>query len=214
MIADLLFMMFAGILLLASLGVITARNPMYCVLFLMLCFINAAGLFLLVGAEFLALLLVMVYVGAVAVMFLFVVMTINVDFAKMREGYASYMPVGLLVGLVLMVELGMATFSGLFTGSAQLPLATLPVEAGTQNIVSLGNVLFTNYFLPFQMAGLILLIAMVGAIVLAHRRRNDVQRQNVAKQVGRKREEALKIVKVKSGKGATEHFVGRTADDS
>lgn len=200
MIADLLFMMFASVLLMAATGVILARNPMYCVLFLIVCFFNSAGLFLLLGAEFLGLLLVMVYVGAVAVMFLFVLMTINVDFCELKEGFANYLPSGVLIGGVLLAEVLMAAWGGLFASDKFVASSTLPMVEGEQNIVTLGSVLFTNYALPFQASALILLTAMVGAIVLTHRRRS-VKRQNIFDQISRKREDALEIVKIKPGQG-------------
>ena len=158
MIADLLFLMFAFFLLLAAGGVVVAKNPMLCVLFLVGCFVNAAGLFIMLGAEFLGLLLVMVYVGAVAVMFLFVIMTINIDFAKLKEGFAPYLPVGILVGALLAVELGLAVFGGIFADSGKLPIALQVGEAADENIMQLGKILFTNYALPFQMAGILSLI--------------------------------------------------------
>lgn len=207
MIADLLFLLFAGILLLAGMGVIMAKNPMYCVLFLILAFFNAAGLFLLLGAEFLALLLIMVYVGAVAVMFLFVIMTIDIDFAVLKDGFATYLPVGALVAGLLLVEALMAAWGGAFGGSK---LASLPMQPGVENIRQLGDVLFTVYAYPFLLAGMILLVAMVGAIVLTHRRRPDVQRQNIAKQINRTREESFENVKIKPGAKAKGNiFVGK-----
>ena len=199
MFADLVFFMFAGILLLAALGVVFARNPMSCVMLLILCFLNAAGLFILAGAEFLGLLTVMVYVGAVAVMFLFVLMTIDIDFAVLKEGFAGYMPVGLLVGGILMLELVMAATTGGCSGNT-LATATMP-QGSESNIKALGQILFTDYLLPFQMAGLILLVAMIGAIVLTHRRVGGVKRQNIHEQVTRRREDSVQLVKVKSGQG-------------
>lgn len=199
MLPDLLFFMFASVLLLGGVGVVAARNPMYCVLCLILSFVNAAGLFMLLGAEFLSLLIIMVYVGAIAVMFLFVVMTVDIDFAVLKEGFASYLPVGLLMALVLALELGAAAWAGLFTGFSST--ASLPVDTSVTNIEAIGMVLFTNYILPFQGAALILLIAMVGAIVLAHRTRDGVKRQDITKQLQRGRKEGLVMTSPKSGAG-------------
>lgn len=202
MFADLVFYMFATILLLSAAVVISARNPMYCVMALIMCFLNASGLFILMGAEFLGLLMVMVYVGAVAVLFLFVLMTIDIDFAVLKEGFASYLPVGLLMGVVLMVELVIATSAGLFWGGRVDAVASTFAAGGDENILALGKILFTNFFLPFQMAGMLLLVAMVGAIVLTHRKRDDVRRQDISKQIARRREDAVKLVKVRPGQGA------------
>jgi NADH-quinone oxidoreductase subunit J len=200
MVADLLFYMFAFWLCIAALGVITAKNPMHCVLFLIFAFFNAAGLFVLLGAEFLGLLLIMVYVGAVAVMFLFVIMTININFAVLKEGFTPYLPVAALVSAVLLIEVIMAASSGLFNGGINIGV---PAEEGVDNIVLLGQVLFTNYLLPFQMAGLILLIAMIGAIVLTHRKRENVKKQNIPEQISRPIEDCIEIVKVRTGKGVS-----------
>lgn len=192
MIADLLFFLFATVLLIAATGVIAAKNPMYCVLFLILAFFNAAGLFLLLGAEFIALLMVMVYVGAVAVMFLFVIMTIDIDFAVLKEGTTNYLPVGVLVGGLLLGEILLAAFSGAF-GGKQI------VYSDVQNIEQIGLVLFTDYAYPFLMSGMILLVAMVGAIVLTHRKLSDAKRQDIAAQIGKKRSDSFENVKIKSG---------------
>ncbi|MBI1362587.1 MAG: NADH-quinone oxidoreductase subunit J [Proteobacteria bacterium] len=199
--ADLVFYMFAAMLLGSAMGVIFAKNPMHCVLLLILTFFNAAGLFILLGAEFIGLLLVMVYVGAIAVMFLFVLMTIDIDFAVLKEGFASYLPSGLIVGAVLMAELVIAGQAGLFSGARISTLTAMPAPDGVENIRALGQVLFTHYLFPFQVAALILLVAMIGAIVLTHRRREGVRRQNVMAQIARTREDSLSIVKVKPGQG-------------
>ena len=202
MFPDLLFYIFAAVMMIAALGVVFARNPIFSVLFLILTFFNASGLFLLLGAEFLGLLLILVYVGAVAVMFLFVLMTIDIDFDVLREGYASYVPVGVLVTGVLIIELILAANSGLFKGVNVLHhQASVPIPEQTQNIVGIGEVLFTDYLLPFQLAGFILLVAMVGAIVLTHRQRSGVRRQDITEQVLLKPEDAIEIKKVKPGQG-------------
>lgn len=200
MVADLLFYLFAGVILLGAAGVITARNPMHCVLFMVLAFFNAAGLFLLLGAEFLGLLMVMVYVGAIAMLFLFVIMTININQAVQREGFIKELPLGLIVGAVLAVEMVLAVSGGLFGGMNHLTEASM-VMGDAQNIVQLGNVLFTNYFYPFLTVSLILLIAMVGAIVLTHRKRPDAKRQDIGKQIARTREEAVTLTTPESGRG-------------
>ena len=206
MLGDLLFLMFGGILILSALGVVAARNPMYCVLFMILAFFNSAGLFLLLGAEFIGLLMVMVYVGAIAVMFLFVLMTINIDFAVLKKTHASYLPLGLLVGFILLVEIGMSAWGGLFAVQKDV-LPSLPMPEDVENITSLGQVLFTNYVYPFQVAAMILLVAMIGAIVLTHRSRGGVKKQDVSEQVNRKREDSMTIVKIKSGAaGTTKYF--------
>lgn len=199
MIADILFLMFAGVLLLGACGVVMAKNPMYCVLFMILCFFNASGIFILLGAEFLGLLLIMVYVGAIAVMFLFVLMTIDIDFAILKQGFATYLPIGVLIAGTLLAELIVATQSGLFSPTVVTP--QLPLNTDVTNTETLGNILFTNYLLPFQGAGMILLIAMVGAIVLAHRQREGVRRQDVNKQIARTVEDSLALTQPSVGKG-------------
>ena len=203
MLPDLLFYIFSAVMLFAAVGVVFARNPIFSVLFLILAFFNAAGLFLLLGAEFLALLLVLVYVGAVAVMFLFVLMTIDVDFEVLREGLTAYVPIGALVAGILVIELVLAAQSGLFSGltNTAAHAAVMPIPQDTQNIVAIGEVLFTDYLLPFQLAGLILLVAMIGAIVLTHRRREGVRRQDITEQVLRRPEDAVENKKVKPGQG-------------
>jgi NADH-quinone oxidoreductase subunit J len=199
MLADILFYLFAFGLLLGAGAVITARNPMYGVLGLIFTFLNAAGLFLLFYAEFLGLLIVMIYVGAIAVMFLFVLMTIDIDFAELREGFAPYLPAGLIVAAALAGELLVAASLGMFDNVGTG--AGTPLNAPT-NIEQLGNVLFTDYALPFQAAGMILLTAMVGAIVLTHRRRGDVKRQDISAQLARSSKDGLVITKPVSGQGA------------
>lgn len=199
MLADLIFYIFAVVLLASGLGVVLARNPIFSVLFLVLCFFNCAGLFVLMGAEFLGLLLVLVYVGAIAVMFLFVLMTIDIDFAMLKEGFANYLPVGLLTGALMVTELVLAGQAGLFT--TEMANQAMPVAQDAQNIVAIGQVLFTDYLAPFQLAGLVLLTAMVGAITLTFRRRDGVRRQNISKQVLTRREDAVEMKKVKPGEG-------------
>lgn len=199
-IQALAFYLFAGILLISSLMVITARNPVHSVLFLILSFFNAAGLFILLGAEFIALLLVIVYVGAVAVLFLFVVMMLDIDFANLRKGAMQYVPVGLAIGAVLMVEL----FFLFTTWPEGFKAITDPLikYSNVTNTEALGQILYTKYVFAFQIAGLILFVAMIGAIVLTHRVRPGVRKQNIAKQHARRPEDAMEIKKVTTGTGA------------
>lgn len=205
MIPDLLFLLFSAGILAGAALVAVGRNPMVGILGMLLAFLNASGLFILLGAEFLGLLIIMVYVGAVAIMFLFVLMTIDIDFSALREGWANYLPVGVLtVG-------GLATLLVLAVQGTPLNLGT-PVVASEapQNIIALGQVLFTQYAVPFQIAGLLLLVAMVGAIGLTHRPRHDIKRQDVGQQVNRKRGDAMVLTKPATGKGAhPDHWVGK-----
>ena len=197
MLPDLLFALFAfGILAGAGL-IIGARNPMLGMLGMLVTFLNAAGLFILFGAEFLGLLLIMVYLGAIAVMFLFVLMTIDQEFFQLKEKPKAYLPLGLLTVGVLAAEFILAANYGLFSTN----ITMLPSGDQPQNIVQIGNVMFTTYVLPFQLAGLVLLTAMVGAIVLTHRPRAGVRRQNITKQVLRTKEEGLTLTKPKTGQG-------------
>ena len=198
-IAAAFFYLFSVILIVSGVMVISVRNPVHAVLFLILAFFNAAGLFVLLGAEFLAMILVIVYVGAVAVLFLFVVMMLDVDFAALRGGYARYLPVGVAVGLVLLFELILIVGGWTFAPNAFTPAGATPSDA--TNTEAIGRVLYTQYVYFFQIAGLILLIAMIGAIVLTLRSRETVKRQSVPRQVARRREEAIETVRVETGKG-------------
>ncbi|WP_038034346.1 NADH-quinone oxidoreductase subunit J [Thermopetrobacter sp. TC1] len=200
MIATVFFYMFAVFLLGSALLVITVRNPVHAVLFLILAFFNAAGLFLIAGAEFLAMNLIIVYVGAVMVLFLFIVMTLDVDFAELRAGMAEYLPVGLFVGLVLVVELIMV-FSAWALAPEAMKLRMAPMPKDVTNTEALGRVIYTDYVLYFQLAGVILLVAMIGAIVLSLHHRKDVRRQNIADQVSRRRNEQVALVDVEPGQG-------------
>ena len=196
------FYLFAGIAVASAFMVIASRNPVHSVLFLILAFFNGAGLFILLGAEFLAMLLVVVYVGAVMVLFLFVVMMLDVDFVEMRQGFLQYMPVGGLVGAILLVELllvvGAWVISPDVIGQTAAPAPT-PEDAS--NIAALGELIYTHYFYLFQAAGLVLLVAMIGAIVLTLRHKEGVKRQDISAQVGRTREASIEVRKVESGKG-------------
>ncbi|MEP1930720.1 MAG: NADH-quinone oxidoreductase subunit J [Roseibium sp.] len=198
----LFFYLFAGVTLASGFMVIAARNPVTSVLFLILAFVNCAGLFVLLGAEYLALLLVVVYVGAVAVLFLFVVMMLDVDFVELRQGFLQYLPIGSLVGIILLVELLMGLGAWVIVpeilnhGAEPMPALT-----DVPNIQALGSVLYTKYIFYFQVAGLVLLVAMIGAIVLTLRHKPNVKRQDISTQVGRTREDSVEVVKVETGKG-------------
>ncbi|MES2729665.1 MAG: NADH-quinone oxidoreductase subunit J [Pseudomonadota bacterium] len=199
MIAAFTFYMFATILTLSALMVITARNPVHSVLFLILAFFNAAGLFILLGAEFVAMILVIVYVGAVAVLFLFVVMMLDINFAELRKGALGYTPLGLILGAVLLSEL--VVLYGAWQAPA-LP-ASMPMAENVTNTAQIGLVLYTHYALAFQASGLILLVAMIGAIVLTLRERSGVRRQKVDAQVARTIDESMSVRQVPTGKGVS-----------
>ena len=195
MIEALFFYMFSAVMLGAGLMVVVSRNPVFSVLFPILAFFNAAGLFVLIGAEFIAMLLVVVYVGAVAVLFLFVVMMLDINFAEMRAGFQKYLPLGLVVVGILVFELVAAIYGDAFKG------ASLPAMPEISNTRALGNVLYTKYMYLFQVAGLILLVAMIGAIVLTLRSRDGVKRQRIGAQIARTREESVEIKQVEPGSG-------------
>lgn len=196
------FYLFATITVASAFMVIASRNPVHSVLFLILAFVNSSGLFMLAGAEFLALLLIVVYVGAVAVLFLFVVMMLDVDFAELRQGFLQYLPIGGLVGFIVLAELlmvlGAWTFAPGAVGEAAQPI---PDPNQISNIEAIGNVLYTKYIFFFQIAGLILLVAMVGAIVLTLHHKENVKRQDISRQVARTRETAIEMRKVEPGQG-------------
>ncbi len=201
LIQALAFYFFAGILVVGSLMVITARNPVHSVLFLILAFFSAAGLFVMLGAEFIAMILVIVYVGAVAVLFLFVVMMLDIDFKHLRQGAMQYVPIGLIVGAVLIFELVTLYTYWSFTDSA-VENAAFPISGSDlTNAHQLGMVLYTDYVLAFQLSGLILFVAMIGAIVLTSRQRPGVKKQKVSDQHSRKASDVLEIKKVTSGTG-------------
>jgi NADH-quinone oxidoreductase subunit J len=202
-IATLFFYLFASICVASAVMVIASRNPVHSVLFLILAFVNAAGLFVLLGAEFLAMILVIVYVGAVAVLFLFVVMMLDVDFAALRRGFLDYLPIGVLIGGVLFAELVALALgaSAIGTGVGKAIAEPIPPVADVTNTEALGLVLYTRYAYYFEAAGLVLLVAMIGAIVLTLRHKPNVKRQNVADQIARTKASAIKIRKVQSGQG-------------
>jgi len=198
----LFFYLFAAIMIAAAFMVVSSRNPVHSVLFLILTFFNAAALFLLAGAEFLALIMVVVYVGAVAVLFLFVVMMLDIDFAELRSGVMEYAPVGALIGVILAVELIVVLAGNAFSVEPEVnPVQPIPDMAETSNIKALGDILYTDYVHLFQMAGMILLVAMIGAIVLTLRHKDNVKRQDINKQVARNRQTSIDVVKVKPGQG-------------
>jgi NADH-quinone oxidoreductase subunit J len=196
----LFFYLFAGICVASAFMVIAARNPVHSVLYLILTFVNAAALFLLLGAEFLAMILIVVYVGAVAVLFLYVVMMLDVDFVELRQGFLNYLPVGGLVGFIVLVELVLVLGSAVI-GPGAPRLITTPIMADVSNTEALGLVLYTRYVYFFQAAGLILLVAMVGAIVLTLRHRPNIRRQNVSDQNARNKATAIEIRQIRPGQG-------------
>ncbi|MCI4665088.1 MAG: NADH-quinone oxidoreductase subunit J [Neomegalonema sp.] len=194
------FYLFAGVAIAAGFMVTVARNPVRSVLWLILAFFSAAGLFVLIGAEFVAMLLLIVYVGAVAVLFLFVVMMLDVDFAELRAGMAEYLPLGALIGIILLIEIAFAVGVG-FASEGAKAIAVDPAPGGVENTRALGLLLYDDYALLFQLAGLILLVAMIGAIVLTLRTRDGVKKQSVVAQMHRTREESVALVTVKPGEG-------------
>ena len=199
-IQALAFYLFAFVTVAAGVMVVSSRNPVHSVLFLILAFFSAAALFVLMGAEFLAMILVVVYVGAVAVLFLFVVMMLDINFAELRRGFLQYLPIGALIGLILLAELILIFGSWGFAPNVSAAAPTPPVDQ-ISNTHALGKLLYTRYFYLFQASGMILLVAMLGAIVLTLRSRPGVRRQNISDQVARRREDSIEVVKVTSGSG-------------
>ena len=195
--ADIAFTLLSAVVIISALGVITARNPVHSVLFLILAFFMSAGLLVLIGAEFLAMLLVVVYVGAVAVLFLFVVMMLDVDFVELKQGMLNYVPIGVLVGLALAAEIVLVAMAA----GEDLPDDFNPKPGADTNAEAISQVLYTDNLLLFQTAGLILLVAMVGAIVLTLRHRPHIKRQNIAGQTGRRRKDAFEMKDPKPGEG-------------
>jgi NADH-quinone oxidoreductase subunit J len=196
-IATILFYVFALLTVFSAVMVISAKNPVHSVLFLIFAFFNASGLFLLMGAELIAMLLVIVYVGAVAVLFLFVVMMLDINFAKLREGFLRYLPLGALIAVILFAEIFLmlnGSMLSIETSKAALP-RQVPMTEGVTNAHQIGAVLYTRFAYPFQVAGLVLLVAMVGAIVLTLRQREGVRRQNISRQIARNPRESLRMVK-------------------
>jgi NADH-quinone oxidoreductase subunit J len=199
-VVALFFYLFAGLCVASAFMVIAAKNPVHSVLYLILTFVNAAGLFVMLGAEFLAMILIVVYVGAVAVLFLFVVMMLDVDFAELKQGALQYLPIGMLIGGIFLAELLLVV--GAWVIGPGVPQAiTAPIAAKTSNIEVIGLVLYTRYAYFFEAAGMILLVAMVGAIVLTLQHRVRVRRQNIPEQIARTPKTAMEVVKVRSGQG-------------
>jgi NADH-quinone oxidoreductase subunit J len=194
------FYLFAIVTVASAFMVISSRNPVYSVLFLILAFFNAAGLFVLLGAEFLAMILVVVYVGAVAVLFLFVVMMLDVDFVELRQGVLQYLPIGAAVGIILFIELVMV-LGAVVIDPGTLAKVPTPTPGNVQNIAAIGDVLYTKYVYYFETAAMVLLVAMIGAIVLTMRHKVGVKRQDISVQVARTPATAMAVVKVKSGEG-------------
>ncbi|GAM99418.1 NADH-ubiquinone oxidoreductase chain J [alpha proteobacterium U9-1i] len=200
MLAAIAFYALAATVIVSAFAVIAARNPVHSVLFLILTFFTSAGLFVLLGAEFLAMLLVVVYVGAVAVLFLFVVMMLDVDFVELKQGFLEYLPVGAIVGLALFAELGMVAAASMNARGA--PIALAPEgESTVTNAEAIGRVLYTDYLLVFQLAGLVLFVAMIGAIVLTLRHRPGVKKQDIHAQVNRKRSDGVELKDIRPGQG-------------
>ncbi len=201
MIQALAFYVMAAVTVLAALAVVGARNPVHSVLFLITAFFSAAGLFVLLGAEFLAMLLVVVYVGAVAVLFLFVVMMLDIDFAKLKAGFAQYLPIGGLVGGILATEMILVALAVGREGAAAKNALPDANAGGASNIEAIGQVLYTDYSYFFEAAGLILLVAMIGAIVLTLRHKPHVKRQDIGAQVARTPKKGMEVVQIKPGSG-------------
>ena len=201
-IQALVFYLFAFVAVSSAIMVVSSRNPVHSVLFLILAFFNAAALFLLMGAEFIAMMLVIVYVGAVAVLFLFVVMMLDINFAELRQGFQAYLPIGLLIGVVLLIEV-LVSIGAYSLGPEVVAAAGAPTPAPdtVSNTRAIGQLLYTRYVLLFQASGLILLVAMIGAIVLTLRQRGGVLRQSVAAQIGRRPDEVVDLVDVGKGEG-------------
>jgi NADH-quinone oxidoreductase subunit J len=203
-VAAIFFYLFACVCVASAVMVIASRNPVHSVLFLILAFVNAAGLFVLLGAEFLAMILVVVYVGAVAVLFLFVVMMLDVEFGELRRGFLRYLPIGAVVGGIFLAELLLVVVGWAINPQVSQTIASpIPPLSTATNTEALGQILYTRYVYYFQAAGLILLVAMVGAIVLTLRHKVKVKRQSIAEQVARTKAAAIEIVKVRPGEGVS-----------
>jgi len=203
LILGLLFYIFAFVMVVSALNVVLVKNPVHSVLCLILCFFSASGIFMILGAEFIAMVMIIVYVGAVAVLFLFVVMMLNINFIKMKEGFQRYLPLCLIIATVLFIDLYLVINSSVNQENLLLAKASIPIpsEKDLTNTHSIGMVLYTEYFYPFQIAGLMLLVAMIGSIVLTHRVRTNVKKQNISDQLARKREDCISIVTPESRMG-------------
>ncbi len=212
-VAALFFYLFAGILVASAFMVIASKNPVHSVLYLILAFVNAAGMFVMMGAEFLAMILVVVYVGAVAVLFLFVVMMLDVDFAELKKGVLQYLPVGLLLGGIFLAELLLVVGSWVI-GPGVPKAITAPIPSGISNTEAIGLVLYTKYVYFFEISGMILLVAMIGAIVLTLRHKERVKRQDISAQNARTPEMSMHVVKVRQGQGLGSNAVGSNSTGS
>jgi NADH-quinone oxidoreductase subunit J len=199
-VSALFFYLFAGVCVASAVLVIASRNPVHSVLFLILAFVNASGLFILMGAEFLGMMLIVVYVGAVAVLFLFVIMMLDVDFVELREGFLEYLPIGLVIGAIFLVEL-LLVAGGWVINPGTVKQITAAIPNNVSNTEALGLVLYTKYIHYFQIAGMVLLVAMIGAIVLTLRHKAKVKRQDINVQNARTPELAMAVRKVTSGQG-------------
>jgi NADH-quinone oxidoreductase subunit J len=199
-LSTLFFYLFGGMCVASAFMVITVKNPVHAVLFLILAFFNAAGLFVELGAEFLAMILVVVYVGAVMVLFLFVVMMLDVDFAELRAGFLKYLPIGATIGIVLLIELVLILVAWVTAPEIAAQAPTPPISE-MSNTAALGQILYTKYVYLFEAAGMILLVAMVGAIVLTLQHKRDIKRQSVVRQVERTRQRSVEVVEVETGRG-------------
>ncbi|WP_343346970.1 NADH-quinone oxidoreductase subunit J [Sphingomicrobium sp. XHP0239] len=197
MIGPFAFYLFASLAILSALLVVFARNPVHSVLWLIVSFFNAAGLMILLGAEFIAILVILVYVGAVAVLFLFIVMMLDIDFAGLRSGFTKNLPIGLLIALVLLAEMSIAVLAS----RAGPVIADAPPPTRQSNIVAFGELLYGRYLVPFELSGLILLVALIGAVVLTHRSRGDARPQKVDRQNRRDPKEAIRMTQPKTGEG-------------
>ena len=199
-VSALFFYLFAGVCVASAVLVIVSRNPVHSVLYLILAFVNASGLFILMGAEFLGMMLIVVYVGAVAVLFLFVIMMLDVDFVELREGFLEYLPIGLVIGAIFLVEL-LLVAGGWVINPGAVKQITAAIPTNVSNTEALGLVLYTKYIHYFQLAGMVLLVAMIGAIVLTLRHKVKVKRQDINAQNARTPELAMAVRKVTSGQG-------------
>jgi len=200
-IYSIIFYFFSSVTVLSALMVISSRNPVHSVLFLILSFVSSSGLFVLLGAEFLAMILIVVYVGAIAVLFLFVVMMLDINFVKLREGFLQYLPFGVLLGLVLLIELIMIFLSDELKNITLIEYKALSTFTHIENTKEIGSVLYTKYFYLFQLSGLILLVAMIGSIVLTLRKREDVKKQSIHQQINVDAKRAIERKKIKIGSG-------------
>lgn len=201
LIANILFYVLSIVLIASALVVISSRNPVYSVLFLILAFFNSAGLFLMLGAEFISMLMVIVYVGAVAVLFLFVVMMLDIDFEAINRGFVKHWPLVLLVSFIMLGEILLVLHASSHMDFVKISVASSPIPKEISNTEAIGKVLYTDYVYPFQISGIILLVAMIGAIVLTLRKRVGVKKQNITNQVSRNRIDGVELVKVQSKKG-------------